>query len=43
MAVFGFRAGHLTVKDPEKETVEKMKKISRSLNAKVQGDDGEQY
>lgn len=43
MAWFDYRAGNITVKNPDDEILTKMVAISEALNAKVQGDDGEVY
>ena len=43
MAWFDYREGNITVKNPDDEILYKMISISRSLNAKVQGDEGETY
>jgi hypothetical protein len=42
-AWFDFRAGNVTVKNPDEEIKNKMIDIADRLNAKVQGDDGETY
>jgi len=42
-AWFDFRKGRVVVKNPDEETVEKMKRVARALRARVQGDDGEFY
>lgn len=42
-AWFDFRAGNVTVKNPDQEIKNKMNDIATRLNAKVQGDDGEIY
>lgn len=42
-AWFDFRAGNVTVKNPDEEIKNKMIDIATRLNAKVQGDDGEIY
>lgn len=42
-AWFDFRAGNVTVKNPDEEIKNKMIDIADRLNAKVQGDDGEIY
>ncbi len=43
MAWFDYRQGNITVKNPDDEILNKMISISQSLNAKVQGDEGEIY
>jgi hypothetical protein len=40
---FDFRRGRVVVKNPDDETVEKMKQVARALRARVQGDEGEFY
>lgn len=42
-ACFDFRAGNVTVKNPDEEIKNKMIDIADRLNARVQGDDGEIY
>ncbi len=42
-AWFDFRAGNVTVKNPDEEIRNKMIDIAHRLNAKVQGDEGETY
>jgi hypothetical protein len=42
-AWFDFRAGSVTVKNPDEEIKNKMIDIANRLDAKVQGDDGETY
>lgn len=43
MAQFDYRNGNITVKNPDDEILDKMVTISKSLHAKVQGDEGEVY
>jgi hypothetical protein len=43
MAWFDWRSGVLSVKNPDDEIVGKMCKIAQSLDARVQGDEGEEY
>jgi hypothetical protein len=43
MAWLDYRQGNITVKNPDDEILSKMISISKSLNAKVQGDEGETY
>lgn len=43
MAWFRHFEGHVTVKNPDKAILIKMHRIASALNAKVQGDDGEEY
>ena len=43
MAWFGYFGGNISVKNPDREILQKMWQISESLGAKVQGDDGEIY
>ena len=40
---FSYFEGNVSVKNPDEETLEKMKRVAAALNANVQGDDGEQY
>ncbi len=42
-AWFDYRAGNVTVKNPDEEIINKMIDIAGRVNAKVQGDDGETY
>ena len=42
-AWFNFHFGNIIVKNPDASVIEKMKVVARCLNAKVQGDDGEEY
>jgi len=42
-AWFSHREGEIVVKNPDKKTIRKMCAIAKSLNAKVQGDEGEAY
>ena len=43
MAWFDYSRGNIVVKNPDEEVLKKMFTISKALNAKVQGDDGETY
>ena len=43
MAWFDHSEGNVTVKNPDDEILRKMFSIAQSLNAKVQGDEGEVY
>jgi len=40
---FDYSYGSISTKNPDEETIKKMLSISKTLNAKVQGDDGEIY
>ncbi len=40
---FDLRGGNVVVKNPDELIIEKMREISTALNAKVKGDDGEEY
>jgi len=40
---FDYRDGYISTKNPDDETIKKMITIAETLNAKVQGDDGELY
>jgi hypothetical protein len=40
---FDYEDGYIETKNPDEETIMKMKRIAIALNAKVQGDDGEVY
>ena len=40
---FYYSRGEITVKNPSKNAIAKMKAIARKLSARVQGDDGELY
>jgi len=40
---FDYSYGCISTKNPDDETIKKMLSISKALNAKVQGDDGEVY
>lgn len=42
-AWFDLRAGNITVKNPNKEIINKMLDVATRINARVQGDDGETY
>ena len=42
-AWFDYRDGNIVVKNPDKEILSKMQEVANSLDAKVQGDDGELY
>jgi hypothetical protein len=43
MAWFDYFKGRIDVKNPDDEILEKMKQIAGALQAKVVGDDGEEY
>jgi hypothetical protein len=43
MAWFDFREGRVVVKNPDEETLMKMRQVARCLGARVQGDDGEHH
>lgn len=43
MAWFDYFEGDIRVKNPDEDILKKMYQIAQSLNAKVQGDDGEIY
>jgi hypothetical protein len=43
MAWFDFQNGNIVVKNPDKEILTKMCRIAESLQARVQGDEGESY
>ena len=43
MAWFDWRAGRITVKNPDDEILAKMKRVAAGLGASVVGDDGEHY
>jgi hypothetical protein len=43
MAWFDYREGCVVVKNPDAELLTKMKRIAVTLNARVQGDEGELY
>jgi hypothetical protein len=40
---FDFRSGHVIVRNPDEETVAKMRQVAATLRAQVQGDQGELY
>jgi hypothetical protein len=40
---FDFRNGRIVVKNPTDEMIAKMKQVANRLNARVVGDDGEEY
>lgn len=40
---FSYFEGNLSVKNPDEETLEKLRSVASALNAFVQGDDGERY
>ncbi|MDO9376995.1 MAG: hypothetical protein Q7T76_21390, partial [Ferruginibacter sp.] len=40
---FDYRDGYISAKNPDDEVIRKMINIAETLNAKVQGDDGEFY
>lgn len=40
---FDYSDGEIETKNPEQETIKKMKQIAKELNAKLMGDDGEIY
>ncbi len=40
---FRLDRGNISVTNPNEETIEIMKGVAKTLNAKVQGDDGEEY
>jgi hypothetical protein len=42
-AWFDYTDGRIESKNPEQETINKMKQIAKALNAKLMGDDGETY
>ena len=42
-AWFDYKNGRIESKNPEQETINKMKQIAKALNAKLMGDDGETY
>lgn len=42
-AWFDYNDGNIVVKNPDKEIISKMQEVANSLDAKVQGDDGELY
>jgi hypothetical protein len=42
-AWFDYSNGSIETKNPEQETITKMKQIAKALNAKLMGDDGETY
>jgi hypothetical protein len=43
MVWFDYRSGRIVVKGPNEEIVEKMKRLAARLNARVFGDDDEEY
>jgi hypothetical protein len=43
LAWFSYSEGQIQVKNPDREILGKMLQIARRLDAKVQGDDGEEY
>lgn len=42
-AWFHFRRGKITVRNPDDDTIKKMKEVADRLSAVVEGDDGERY
>ena len=42
-ALFNFRGGRVTVKNPDGAVLAKMLEVAEKLGAKVIGDEGEQY
>jgi len=40
---FDLRRGRVTVKNPDREILEKMRKVAEALGAQVQGDESESY
>ena len=40
---FDYYRGNISTKNPDEDTIKKMLSISKTLRAKVQGDDGETY
>jgi len=42
-AWFDFQNGEVVVKNPDEEIIAKMCRVAQTLNARVQGDDGEFY
>ena len=42
-AFFGYRSGKISVKNPDEQTVAKMKQIASQLAARVLGDEDEEY
>lgn len=42
-AYFDYRQGRITVKDPDKAILKKMKEVAKEIGARVVGDEGEEY
>ena len=42
-ALFDHTEGRITVKNPDAEIIDKMRRIASALDARVVGDDGEEY